>query len=110
MTSNRSIDVEKSYAGIMENTFMATNYWSLAIAAFVYFYFFRKKKLSEEEKEAMLPPYDRALLELKRLEKSKYLIQDEYKKYYSELTGIVRSYLEEDAHIIGPGKYYQSIN
>ncbi len=64
-----------------------------------YWFVIRKKMLSEEEKEALLEPYDRALLELKRLENSKYLIQDEFKEYYSELTDIVRSYLEEDAHI-----------
>lgn len=33
------------------------------------------------------------------MENSKYLIQDEYKQYYSELTDIVRSYLEEDVHV-----------
>ena len=71
----------------------------LIIAALVYWFFFRKKRLSEDEKEALLPPYDRALLELKKLENSRYIIQDEYKKYYSELTDIVRSYLEEDVHI-----------
>ena len=59
----------------------------------------REKPLTEEEKEAQLPPYERALLELKRLENSKYLIQDEYKKYYSELTDIVRGYLEEEVQI-----------
>lgn len=64
-----------------------------------YWFVIRKKPLTEEEKEALLPPYDRALLELKRLENSKYLIQDEFKEYYSELTDIVRSYLEEDAHV-----------
>jgi len=71
----------------------------LVIGGLVYWFFFRKKQLSEEEKVALLPPYDRALLELKNLEKSKYLIQDEYKEYYSELTGIVRSYLEEDVNV-----------
>ncbi|MUH35752.1 hypothetical protein D9O36_07865 [Zobellia amurskyensis] len=71
----------------------------LLIGALVYWFFFRKKPLTEEEKVALLPPYDRALLELKNLEKSKYLIQDEYKAYYSELTDIVRSYLEEDVHV-----------
>ncbi|MBT8321032.1 MAG: hypothetical protein KJO90_05115, partial [Eudoraea sp.] len=39
------------------------------------------------------------LLELKRLENSRYLIQDEYKKYYSELTTIVRAYLEEEVNV-----------
>jgi hypothetical protein len=71
----------------------------LILAGLAYWFFFKKKTLSEDEKEALLPPYDRALLELKRLENSRYLIQDEYKKYYSELTDIVRSYLEEDVHI-----------
>lgn len=71
----------------------------LILAGLAYWFFFKKKTLSEDEKEALLPPYERALLELKRLENSRYLIQDEYKKYYSELTDIVRSYLEEDVHI-----------
>lgn len=92
------ITVEKSYS----------NWWKIALGillgltilgGLLYWFVFRKKPLSEEEKVALLPPYDRALLELKKLENSKYLIQDEYKKYYSELTDIVRSYLEEDAHV-----------
>jgi hypothetical protein len=65
----------------------------------IYWFIIRKKPLTEEEKVALLPPLDRALLELKRLENSKYLIQDKYKVYYSELTAIVRSYLEEEVHI-----------
>lgn len=71
----------------------------VVLGGLIYWFIFRKKPLTEAEKEALLPPYDRALLELKRLENSKYLIQDEYKQYYSELTNIVRSYLEEDVHV-----------
>lgn len=71
----------------------------LLLGGLFYWFVLRKKPLTEDEKVALLPPYDRALLELKRLENSKYLIQDEYKQYYSELTAIVRSYLEEDAHV-----------
>ena len=69
------------------------------IGALVYWFILRKKQLTEKEQEALLPPYDRALLELKKLDNSKYLIQDEYKQYYSELTDIVRSYLEEDVNV-----------
>ncbi len=69
------------------------------LGGLAYWFLIRKKPLSEEEKVALLPPYDRALLELKKLENSKYIIQDEYKQYYSELTDIVRSYLEEDVHV-----------
>jgi flagellar basal body-associated protein FliL len=71
----------------------------LIVGGLFYWFVMRQKPLTEEEKVALLPAYDRALLELKRLENSKYLIQDEYKQYYSELTTIVRSYLEEDAHV-----------
>ncbi|MEL6916865.1 MAG: hypothetical protein AAFO99_03950 [Bacteroidota bacterium] len=92
------IAVEKSYAKLWWILFWVL-LGLLMIGGLLYWFVFRKKPLTEEEKEALLPPYDRALLELKRLENSKYLIQDEYKQYYSELTDIVRSYLEEDAHV-----------
>ena len=92
------IQVERSTANIWK-----TLLWILlglvVVAALLYWFVFRKKPLSEAEKEALLPPYDRALLELKKLENSRYLIQDEYKQYYSELTQIVRMYLEEDVHL-----------
>ena len=70
----------------------------LAGGAF-YWFVLRRKPLTEEAREAMLPPYERALRELKRLEQSRYLIQDEFKQYYTELTGIVRCYLEEEVHV-----------
>ncbi|WP_420603708.1 BatD family protein [Flagellimonas sp.] len=92
------IEVEKSNAKIWK-AILWILLALLIIGGLVYWFFLRKKPLTEEEKEALLPPYDRALLELKKLENSKYLIHDEYKKYYSELTDIVRSYLEEDVNV-----------
>ncbi len=72
----------------------------LLLAGGAYYWFFmRKKPLTPQEEEALLPPFERAMRELKRLEDSRYLIQDEYKQYYTELTAIVRSYLEEEVHI-----------
>ncbi|MEH6682280.1 MAG: hypothetical protein V7724_17180 [Sediminicola sp.] len=90
--------VEKSNLGLWL-TILYIILGLVVIGGLVYWFFIRKKPLTEKEKEALLPPYDRALLELKRLENSKYIIQDEYKQYYSELTTIVRSYLEEDVHV-----------
>ncbi|HCO83902.1 MAG TPA: hypothetical protein DIT95_10255, partial [Arenibacter sp.] len=85
------INVEKSNGALWRILL-----WVLGILilvwAILYWFVFRKKPLSEEEKVALLPPFDRAILGLKQLEKSKYLIQDDYKSYYSELTDIVRSY------------------
>ena len=92
------INVEKSNADLWKYLIIGLCVL-LLLGGLFYWFILRKKPLTEEEKVALLPPYDRALLELKRLENSKYLIQDEYKQYYSELTSIVRSYLEEDAHV-----------
>ncbi|MEO9890875.1 hypothetical protein [Aurantibacter sp.] len=92
------INVEKNNATFWKIVF-AILAVLLIVGSLLYWFVFRKKPLTEEEKVALLPPYDRAMLELKNLENSKYLIQDEYKQYYTELTDIVRSYLEEDVHV-----------
>jgi hypothetical protein len=92
------VKVERSYAKIWQWA-VGLLLMVLIVAGLLYWFFFRPKPLTEEEKVALLPPYDRALLQLKELENSRYLIQDEYKKYYSELTNIVRSYLEEEVHV-----------
>lgn len=92
------IKVDRSFASVWK--WLLWILLGLAIiGGLVYWFFFRKKPLTEEEKVALLPPYDRAILQLKELENSRYLIQDEFKKYYSELTGIVRSYLEEEVQV-----------
>ncbi|MRI01358.1 hypothetical protein GH721_12520 [Kriegella sp. EG-1] len=92
------INVEKNNASLWKILFSILAAL-IIVGGLLYWFVFRKKPLTEEEKVALLPPYDRAMLELKNLENSKYLIQDEYKQYYTELTDIVRSYLEEDVHV-----------
>lgn len=72
---------------------------ALGILAFIlYWFIWRKKPLTEDEKIALLPPYDRAKLALKKLENSDYLKQEELKDYYSELTLIIRKYLDEKVY------------
>ncbi len=75
--------------------------WLLVIsllAFLLYWFIWRKKPLTEDEKIALLPPYDRAKLALKKLEKSDYLKQEALKDYYSELTLIIRKYLDEKVY------------
>ena len=72
---------------------------ALALLGFIlYWFIWRKKPLSEDEKIALLPPYDRAKLALQKLEESDYLKQEELKDYYSELTLIIRKYLDEKVY------------
>lgn len=71
----------------------------LALVAFLlYWFIWRKKPLTEEEEIALLPPYDRAKLALKKLDETNYLQNSELKEYYSELTFIIRRYLDEKVY------------
>ncbi len=63
----------------------------LILAGILYAYFFQKRR--KELRKLELPPFDRAIEELKALEGEKPSEQDEYKKYYSRLTDVVRRYL-----------------
>lgn len=85
----------------------SSNWWKyllltlliIGVIAFLLFWFiWRKKPLTEEEEIALLPPYDRAKLALKKLDKTHYLEHSELKEYYSELTGIIRKYLDEKVY------------
>ncbi|RSK42138.1 BatD family protein [Mangrovimonas spongiae] len=85
----------------------ASNWWKtalivlgiLAVVAFLlYWFIWRKKPLTEDEKIAMLPPYDKAKAALKQLDESSFLQNAELKEYYSELTFIIRRYLDEKVY------------
>lgn len=69
-----------------------------ALAGVLYWFIWRKKPLTQEEKIALLSPYERAKLSLKKLDESNYLENEELKDYYSELTGIIRTYLDEKVY------------
>ena len=69
-----------------------------AVGFLLYWFIWRKKPLSEDEKIALLPPYDRAKLALKTLDESTYLEQENLKDYYSDLTFIIRKYLDEKVY------------
>ena len=89
-------EVEKNY-----QTLIAQILWSLvlvmALFGIFYTYLFQKRRKELREKE--LPPFDRAIEELKALENERLSAQEEYKNYYSRLTDVVRRYLEEEAKI-----------
>lgn len=68
------------------------------VAAALWWFIWRQKPLTEEEKIALLPPYDRAKLALQKLDESHYLEHQEIKEYYSELTLIIRKYLDEKVY------------
>ena len=74
---------------------------ALAIIGLLLYYFvFRKKK--EEIEEVIipaLPPYEEAMEKLKELDGKLLWQNNQVKKYYSELTDIVRSYIERELKV-----------
>ena len=69
----------------------------LLLVGLIYAFFFAKKR--REERKKKLPPFERAIEELKALETVTPSLQEEFKQYYSRLTEVVRRYLEEEAKI-----------
>ncbi|WP_460220204.1 hypothetical protein [Psychroserpens sp. MEBiC05023] len=91
------IEVEKSSSDWWK--YLLIGLLITAIAGFIlYWLIWRKKPLTEEEEIALLPPYDRAKLALQKLDESDYLQREELKDYYSELTFIIRKYLDEKVY------------
>lgn len=67
------------------------------IVGILYTYFFQKNR--KELKKQELPPFERAIEELKALENESLNKQEEFKRYYSRLTDVIRRYLKEEAKI-----------
>jgi hypothetical protein len=74
---------------------------ALAIIVFwIYYFVIRKRKVQEEKPlYKMLPPFEEAIYKLNELD-SKLLWQNNHvKEYYSELTEIVRNYIEREMQV-----------
>ena len=68
------------------------------VGLLLWWFIWRVKPLTEEEEIALLPPYDRAKLALRQLDESNYLQNENLKGYYSDLTFIIRKYLDEKVY------------
>lgn len=77
--------------------FLKILYWliPLLLLAGIGWYLFRKKK-QREAAEIQLPPYEEALVSLKKLDESNLLNRNRSKDYYSHLTEIVKRYLDRE--------------
>jgi len=66
----------------------------------ILYFIFRKKKTPEEKiAEALLPPYEEAIQRLQQLDKKLLWQNNKIKEYYSELTAIVRGYIERELNV-----------
>ncbi len=70
---------------------------ALILMALILYFILRKKK--EKEQILHLAPIQIAFKRLKELDEKQLLQQDKVKAYYSELTDIIRTYIENDINI-----------
>ena len=91
------VQVEKKRSGVW-NVLGIILLVSLLISGLLYWFIWREKPLTEAEKIAALPPYERAKLALEKLDQEHYFENEEIKTYYSDLTLILRQYLDEKVY------------
>ena len=74
---------------------------AIAIIGFwIYWFVIRKQKLEEDEPTyRTLPPYEEAIYKLNELDEKLLWQNNKIKEYYSELTEIVRAYIERELKI-----------
>lgn len=74
---------------------------ALAIIGFWIYWFVIKKRKTEEEEPTYraLPPYDEAIYKLNELDEKLLWQNNKIKEYYSELTEIVRGYIERELKV-----------
>ena len=70
----------------------------LIVLAALWYFFFRKKEKKKIVK-VYIPPMQEAMQRLKELDEKQLLKQNKVKAYYTELTDIVRTYIEKDINI-----------
>jgi len=76
-------------------------WWILLIVLLIAaaLYFILRKKEKKEEVKVVIAPIQEALQRLKELDEKQLLQQNKIKIYYTELTDIVRTYIEKDIYI-----------
>jgi hypothetical protein len=74
---------------------------ALVIIGFWIYWFVIRKRKTEEEKPTYraLPPYDEAIYKLNELDEKLLWQNNKVKEYYSELTEIVRGYIERELKV-----------
>ena len=74
---------------------------ALAIIGFwIYWFVIRKRKIEEDEPTyRTLPPYEEAIYKLSELDEKLLWQNNKVKEYYSELTEIVRGYIERELKV-----------
>jgi predicted anti-sigma-YlaC factor YlaD/predicted CopG family antitoxin len=91
------VDVDAKFAFNWKKWILWIGGVLLLILGFIAFFIFIKKK-RKANKEDELPPYERAILALQKIDESHLLEKDSHKEYYSQLSDTARKYIDEEVY------------
>lgn len=98
----KMFDIKPVMTGESSNTWWIVLLVIAVLAAIgfgIWWYIKKRKKQPEAEEEVFATPIEKATAKLQSLEKKELLQRGEVKDYYSELTDIARTYIEEAIHV-----------
>lgn len=94
-------DIKDIIAVHPKSNFWAYFWWTLGtllVLGAVAFYLWLKNKAKKEAEEE-LPPYEKAVSELQKLDNFSLHEQADYKHYYSKVTDVLKIYYESEVHV-----------
>ncbi len=90
------VDVDAKFAFNWKKWLLWIGIPLFILGVIAFFVFRRKKRAANKEDE--LPPYERAILALKRIDESHLLEKESHKEYYSQLSDTARKYIDEEVY------------
>jgi hypothetical protein len=89
------VNTPLTLAEIREEMYIGLGVLLLILIGIMVFRYFRKRKSDELREKVYIPPHVKALSGLDKLKKEKGWQKGQVKEYYSDLSDIMRTYLEE---------------
>lgn len=87
--------VAKSSGASQDWIYILLSVLFIAVGVFLYFYIKRKQDANLSEDDYYKSPYEKAIKKLKKLEEKKNWTRGDAKPYYSDMTFIARSFIED---------------
>ena len=101
-TKQKLYDIKPIIELKKSRSFSSIFWWVLIIlsvvSGLIYLFIWRKKRHENDPKEVQIAPYEKAKRALEKLDEKQHFENDKIKSFYSELTFVLRQYLNEKVY------------
>lgn len=101
-TKQKLYDIKPIIELKKSRSFSSIFWWVLIIlsvvSGLIYLFIWRKKRHENDLKEVQIAPYEKAKRALEKLDEKQHFENDKIKSFYSELTFVLRQYLNEKVY------------